>query len=120
VNDKASAGCLKLIREGARMVTCAEDVIEELTPIGAKLKSSVRSSIKKNIEPEKPEVKKIEAKITIEESVVLGAIDEETSVDALVRKTGIPTGKIMPLLVSLRLKGRLRFHPGNRVSLVKA
>ena len=32
----SSAGCLNLIREGARMVTCVDDVIEELTPIAPK------------------------------------------------------------------------------------
>jgi predicted Rossmann fold nucleotide-binding protein DprA/Smf involved in DNA uptake len=61
------------------------------------------------------EVKKVESQITIEESVAMGAIDGETSVDALARKTGIPIGKLMPLLVSLRLKGRIKFLPGNRV-----
>jgi predicted Rossmann fold nucleotide-binding protein DprA/Smf involved in DNA uptake len=58
-------------------------------------------------------------KITIEESAVMGEIDSETSVDALVRATGIPTGKLMPILVALRLKGFVKFIPGNRVMRVK-
>jgi DNA processing protein len=123
VGDKASAGCLNLIRDGARMVTSAEDIIEEITPIGssskrlAKLRQVEGASTKAQVkdEPPKEDVKKVEAKITIEESVAMGAIEGETSIDALVRKTGIPTGKLMPLLVSLRLKGRVKFLPGNRI-----
>lgn len=122
VGDKASAGCLNLIREGARMVTCAEDIIEELTPIGSSKRSQRDGrTAKKAVKAAQgemssgQEVKKVESQITIEESVAMGAIDGETSVDALARKTGIPIGKLMPLLVSLRLKGRIKFLPGNRV-----
>jgi DNA processing protein len=122
VGDKASAGCLNLIREGARMVTCAEDIIEELTPIGSSKRSqrdgrTAKKAVKaaQGEMSSEQEVKKVESQITIEESVAMGAIDGETSVDALARKTGIPIGKLMPLLVSLRLKGRIKFLPGNRV-----
>jgi DNA processing protein len=122
VGDKASAGCLKLIREGARMVTSAEDVIEEIEPIGASVcsrRKTVRFPKSGAKDDFAEETKKPQVKITIEESAVMGEIDSETSVDALVRATGIPTGKLMPILVALRLKGFVKFIPGNRVMRVK-
>ena len=41
------------------------------------------------------------------------------SVDRLVDITGLPAGKIGALCMSLRLKGLLRFLPGNRVAALR-
>ena len=57
-----------------------------------------------------------EVKISLEESMVLRAVPEGgTSIDAVVRDSGLSAGKVNSLLVQLRLKRRIRFLPGNRV-----
>lgn len=123
VGDKNSAGCIKLIREGARLVTCAEDIIEELSPIGKealprkkeeKKPSQEKAPLKRAVKKEAPP----EVKITLEESIVLRELDDSpVSVDQLVRKTGMNVGTVTPILVSLRMKGKVKFWPGNKVSL---
>ena len=39
------------------------------------------------------------------------------SVDELVAKTGLPPRKVNSLAMELRLKGFVRFLPGNRIAL---
>ena len=55
---------------------------------------------------------------TLEESLVLRAIPEGgATIDAVAREAKLSAGKVNALLVGLRLKGRVRFFPGNRVAL---
>ena len=140
----SSAGCLNLIREGARMVTCVDDVIEELTPIAQKKvatsatlpsgkhpvatsatlpsgKHPVATSATgravaprppKPLQPPLPEVK-----LSIEEALVLRQVPAAgATLDAVARAAQLPVAKTNALLVALRLKGRVRFLPGNRVA----
>ena len=52
-----------------------------------------------------------------ERAVAEALTGESCSVDDLVVKTGIPTGKVLGILTALSLSGIARFHPGKRVSL---
>ena len=125
----SSAGCLNLIREGARMVTCVEDIIEELTPIAPKKvatgaakatpqsqtppfqTTAGRAVVSRPPSPLIPEVK-----LSIEEALVLRQVSSSgTTVDAVARAAQLTVAKTNALLVALRLKGRVRFLPGNRV-----
>ena len=126
----SSAGCLNLIREGARMVTCVEDIIEELTPIapvGPDRRSgrdsapvgpdrrSGRDSVASARRPYQSELP--EVKLSVEEALVLRQVSSSgLTLDAVARAAQLPVAKTNALLVALRLKGRVRFLPGNRVA----
>ena len=57
----------------------------------------------------------------VEESLIMRSLGEEPiSVDVLAAKTGFDAAKINSLAMSLRLKGRIRFFPGNRVALPRS
>ena len=43
--------------------------------------------------------------------------DDGISVDELVRETRLPVAKVNSLVMTLRVKGFVRFLPGNRVAL---
>lgn len=137
IDWKNAEGCLAMIRDGARMVTSVDDIVEEVTPIGRKLgeRSQARSveSIQ-NATTSRPSdataaaavgrrpqpVKEVlpEQRFSVEEALVLREVPESgTTIDALARATGIDMAKLNPLLVGLRLKGRLKFLPGSRVAL---
>ena len=126
----SSAGCLHLIREGARMVTCVEDVIEELTPIiePGKRRVECNAPCQSCVPASKPDARRIvhdaprqtpaipEVKLSLEEALVLRNVPSAgASVDAVTRAAQLPSSKVNALLVALRLKGRIRFLPGNRV-----
>lgn len=131
IDSAASAGCLHLIREGARMVTCVDDIVEELSPLGrapsappptrTPLPPGGKSTVRTPPPPKKrtPPAPPPEAKISLEESLVLRAVPESgTTGDHVAAATNFPMSKVNALLVALRLKGRIRFLPGNRVAPV--
>lgn len=129
IDWKTSSGCLHLIREGARMVTDVDDIVEELTPLGgagtppppSKPSTSSTASVPFPQSVSKPHSKSRaplpEVRLSLEEASLLGAIPEGgVAVDSLARGVGMGAAHANALLVGLRLKGRIRFLPGNRVA----
>ena len=107
VDARSSEGCLALIRDGAALVRNAQDVCDELGVKYIEVKDEGPSKAAKQT-----------AAFTVEESLVMRHVDEiGVSMDVLAAKTGFSTMKVMSLTMSLRLKGRVRFLPGNRVAL---
>ena len=131
VDWKTAAGCNQLIREGARLVTSVDDILEELTPLGkeskveGKKKASVSGVRRETADKRQPaaEARRAatdapQATFTLEESLVLRAIPEGgATIDMVAREAKLPMEKVNVLLVGLRLKGRVRFLPGNRVAI---
>ena len=127
VDSRMSAGCLQLIREGATLVRNADDILEALSELfprsGGHETEDVRregaasssvSRFKSSADPETPPY-------SVEEALVMTHVDEDgISLDELVRKTKLPVAKVNALAMSLRLKGFVRFLPGNRISLLTA
>ena len=55
-------------------------------------------------------------KLSVEEALVLRQVPAAgATLDAVARAAQLPVAKTNALLVALRLKGRVRFLPGNRV-----
>ena len=128
VDNRMSAGCLKLIREGAILVRDADDILEamsELLPRGRETGGLKTEDVRRNdgaassvlslsssADPDTP-------KYSVEEALVMTHVDEDgISIDELVRETKLPVQKVNALAMSLRLKGFVRFLPGNRISLL--
>ena len=125
IDCRAAQGCLHLIREGARMVTSVDDILEELSPIGG-LRPSAAAPSAPPIRPAAPQrppplppVRAVEppkVALTLEEGMVLRALSGGgCTVDAVAQAVKLPVGRVNSLLVQLRLKRRVRFQPGNRV-----
>lgn len=146
-----SAGCNALIRDGARLVTSADEVIAEILPLGGALGESAlpklragaagiralpntqagrkraslvglprRGSRDENAAtkpPPKREAVAPEVKLSLEEALVLKHVaDTPVGIDALVRKTGLAAARVNTVVVQLRMKRKVKLHPGNRVS----
>lgn len=110
VDSHMSAGCLDLIRNGATLVRNADDVIEMLSPLSPR--NGAKSSEEKPVEPD-PE----RPPYSVEESLVMLHVEDTgTSMDELVAKTGLSARKVNSIAMSLRLKGFVRFLPGNRIA----
>lgn len=121
IDAPTSAGCLKLIREGARLVTCADDVIEEMAEAGSPPSAAPRLAAARPAAAPRPAAKSAAApqpKISLEESMVLRALPDgdDVQLDSLVRAVKMPVAKLNTLLVQLRLKRKVKFLPGNRVA----
>ena len=131
VDSRSSAGCLALIRDGARLVRHARDVEEELCgflpgleqPLAKKAGSKAKKADAVRDEASAPAVRAAcpPPPFSLEEALVMKHVDAEgVSMDRLVQLTKLPAAKVNALCMALRLKGRVRFFPGNRVALPRA
>ena len=110
VDDRMSAGCLKFIRDGALLVRNADDVLEAISGFSSLL--SARSAPKQSRkDPQTPDY-------SPEEAMIMLHLDEVgITVDDIVCKTSLPVEKVNALAMALRIKGFVRFLPGNRIAL---
>lgn len=104
----------QLIKQGAKLVTCADDVIEELpTPVRAALVKAEKPEAAKRevvvLESLKPTEKKVYELLNTEES---------RHIDDLVEQSGLNSSEVLATLFDLEMKGLIRQSPGKRFSKV--
>lgn len=120
VDSRTSAGCLKLIRDGATLVRNARDVEDALSEFAA-FTSRVVAENRQKAEEESAEPQNsrtLAAQFSVEEAIVMRHVTQEgIAVDTLIRLTGMPVAKVNSICMGLRLKGKLRYFPGNKVAL---
>ena len=104
----------QLIKQGAKLVTNAEDVIEELsTPVRAAL-----------VKAEQPEAEQrnllVAASLNPSEKKLyeLLSSDESAHVDDLVERSGLNSSEVLATLFNLEMKGIIRQSPGKQFSKV--
>lgn len=92
--DRGSSGCNRLIREGrAKLVTSAEDILEELDLTVAVQQLAIKAVLPANDE----------------EGKLLALLSHEpVHVDELVRRTALPAPSVASTLMMLELKGAVR------------
>jgi DNA processing protein len=94
-----SKGSNRLIKEGAKLVESAEDVLDEYGVLRPRVQTSAVS----------PEA------LSAEESDLLKQVQNAPlSIDELVELNGKPVDRLAELLLSLELKGRISSMPGQR------
>lgn len=116
IDSPASQGCHRLLREGARLVTCADDVIEELQDLMAGMRQASEARPVELARPA-PAERPPEPVLTPEERAVLAQLGVDgVPVDEVVRASGLDAGKVNALLVGLQIKRYVRVLPGGRVA----
>lgn len=116
-SDRMSSGCLKLIRDGAILVRDVDDVLEAMSELLPKRMSADGVSPSETLAPADSET----PRYTVEEALVMLHVDGDgINLDELSRRTKLPIAKVNSLAMSLRIKGFVKFLPGNRISLLTA
>lgn len=108
IHSPLSRGCHKLIREGAKLVEEAADVLAELgiSLVSQSLARAVRP-------PERPSPAGDE--LDKDYKILLDALGfEPAGIDSLVERTGLPSESVASMLLILELEGRVEPRPGGR------
>jgi DNA processing protein len=106
IHNPMSRGCHQLIRQGAKLVETADDVLEELAaPLGAWLRAR----------PAQPPSAAAGAVPENGHDAVLAALgDDVLTLDALVERTKLPVDQLNARLLQLEMEGRIGSVPGGR------
>jgi len=99
VDSARSAGTNRLIKEGAKLVTRAEDILEEILPLQGPL----------TLEAPAP------PKLCEEEAKVFSVLNHEARhIDEVIARCAFPSAKVSAILLALELAGHVKQLPGKR------
>jgi len=110
IHNPMARGCHRLLREGAKLVESAADILEELAPLlNLELPAAEPAADAATAAPpEDPEYR-----------LLLNSLDfAPTSVDSLVERTGLTPDVVSSMLLMLELQGHVEASPGGRYSRV--
>ncbi len=120
IHSPLSRGCHRLIRDGAKLVETAEDVVEELRGrLGwpAPVAASVKDRRSRGAVPAVPAAPPRQAAIALdgERTRVLEAIGHDpVDLDTIAARCGLTVDALYAILLPLELEGRLAKLPGGR------
>ena len=107
LTSETSSGTNDLIKQGARMVTEPEEILEELRPL-LTLRPGKREP-KGELPLESP------VALSEEESAVVSHLDDEPRhIDILAAHAGVAAGRLLAILTQLELKGAVKQLPGKQ------
>ena len=112
IHNPLSRGCHQLLRQGAKLVETAADILSELKIPFTKQDITESGPATQARPGAAPGLDK-------EYEILLDALGfEPQSIDALVDRTGLPSPSLASMLLILELEGRVGLHPGGRYARV--
>jgi DNA processing protein len=110
VDSPASAGCLELLRKGARLIRGVDDLLEDLRGLSPGDPDPASPAAPTLFdEPAGPP-----PGLTAPQLAIWTALTQPTHADELGRTLGMPTGDLLTGLLQLELRKVVRRLPGNR------
>lgn len=114
--DPRSHGTNALIREGATLITSAQDVLEAIEPLRQKPLAFEQTSLSNEIDLTLAE-ETIETNLDQRQKIILSLSPTPSIIDDIIRITELESSVVQMALLELELAGRLNRHSGGRVSL---
>jgi DNA processing protein len=116
LHNPMAKGCHRLIRDGARLVETAADIIQELGPLAAELQMEIRQRLdqpaddKENTATGKHKLLDDPDYLAVWE--VLGY--DPKPVDVIIEQTGLSASEISSMLLMMELRGMVKKQGGGR------
>jgi DNA processing protein len=118
VHNPQARGCHLLIRQGAKLVETADEIIEELAPLAGELAGVLQQllalpdhdGLDKSTRP--PHIDNDPEYDRLIEAIGF----EPTPVDEIIRRSELTTAAVSSMLLIMELDGRVIAHPGGRYS----
>ena len=109
VDLRTSRGCHRLLRDGAKLVETADDVLEELGPLAEAVPREDGLIVRHPAE----------LQLNEQEKKVLTAIDQDnTSIDQIALDSGLPMGRVLSTISVLEIRRLIRRVSGSSVTRV--
>jgi DNA processing protein len=109
IRSRQSQGTHALIKQGAKLVETAADVLEEFFPGGLGVQKASSGQTEEAASANEP------PGLTSAEADLLSKLEPYPQhIDALAVQAGMPPGELTAVLLQLELKGLARQLPGNR------
>ncbi len=116
IHAPQSRGCHALIKQGAKLVESAQDILDELRPEAGPVALATRPGRRRTATGEQPALPGLEPAADAggaAEPPLLAALGHEPcTLDALQARTGWPTAELNAQLLTLELEGRVARLPG--------
>ncbi|MGI9458337.1 MAG: DNA-processing protein DprA [Aeoliella sp.] len=109
IDSRLSQGSHRLIRDGAKLVSSIDDVLEELGPLAHETRRDDGTTVR------------VPAEVTLNEveQKVLQAIDPKGSlIDDITQSSGLPVHRVLSTIHVLEMRGLIRRVSGNRVARI--
>jgi DNA processing protein len=110
LHNPMAKGCHRLIRDGARLVETAADIIQELGPIAAELQMEIRQRLDLNdADEESPATGKQTLLDDSDYSAIWKVLGfDPKPVDVIIQQTGLRANEIASMLLMMELKGMVK------------
>ncbi len=113
IDSPAAQGCHKLLRQGATLVECLDDVLDELQALPGTRRANPAAAAD---EPPSAPAPAAPALDDVERRILQVLEGGELSVEALIERTGLPAGVVGARLMGLEMRRLLRRLPGHLVT----
>lgn len=114
IHNPLARGCHQLIRDGARLVECANEIVELLSPLAVAMGAELASRLDSGPRPAADTLQATPCAPPAQVQVLQAMGHDPVFMDELAERTGQPVGVLTSMLLMLELDGQVECLPGNR------
>jgi len=113
IHNPLARGCHALIRQGAKLVETGDDILQELAPLIARMRSHHTNQLKEKPQQNSELSREKSKKTNTQQQKLLDCMDfEPVSIDMLVQRSRLTPEAISSMLVELELNGLIASSGG--------